>query len=1240
MIKTELRFIIPTTSPVGASVPVVGNGVVGTYTNLMNSNFNYYTNGWEAASIGTSASIYPNLYNDGTLQSIPDLNGWTWNNGWLITNQTSTLAMWQTLSGITIGEYYQIDFDLKDVSGCTITPRLCGTDGTPVSSDGHYTQYIQVNSIGTGENGGLSFRPTTGTAGISKVTILPTGNNYRKIDLYDDEDFNLTFQIQNSISNKSSTFSKTITLPGTSNNNIIFNSLFEESLFIDFVTSTPSTTQSIFFNKKIRAGIYDESIELLTGNFELNRVLNTDGDIQYEGVFYTNIKNIADSIGDVMITGNSEPDKDDIDISQYNHTFTWLNIQSTWQGIGYNNSTGIYYPMIDYANVESGNFYKVEQFRPSIYVKEIWDRIFQRAGFTYTSTFLNSDIFKSLIVPEGNTKTISDFNLENTKFDVGITSSQNVLAYLTGVSSPSWTSLSEKIKYDKIDSIFYNPIGIYNTSTFIFENTGGTASYNFNVNVVYAMKIDTLNGTAWCRGVNTQPYIDVVFELVRVRSGVVSVIGNSPFIDHDFVLNSNFASGTWFIPEKLFNFSVENEICLNGDKFYVQIHAHGNTFWPYKTGSQNTTPNPGILTIRLNQYGLGSSSGTTQNEWILAPSNDLTNYYTLGSIVYANDISPKMKQLEFISSICNKFCLMFCEDKSNSKNLIIEPYDNFYYTGGTTYIDWSKKIDLNKEKWIERIPYLIDKDLQFSMNKDGNDVNLKMYSDSNNTEFGNYLIKNPYYSGGVEKIEDKFSSTMLENFGDTDKIVSKIFSDMKPTEYNGFPTKCEYSPRILSRKYLTTTHVTPIIVVYDQNSTIGNGTGVTLGVFSNKYPYAGYLSDPYVTSPTTVVDLNYGVANYYDTNYNTTRNLFWLYWKNKIYQYMNPNSKLVTIWLRLTPTDISLLDFRKRIILNNNLYRLNKIIEWTPNGNSCKVELFQDAVLDSNAYITPTTWKSKITPISPTANQVPDIRGTISMDGIILTPPNIVYYPSNYSSYSGETNLNSSDFTSYPSTLQGNTICKRSASIIIGTNNTSNAKSGIIIGGNNLVNSNIYFVKGHSNVVTGNATDATIIGSNNNTVANMNDTIIGSNSNIVLAPNVLIIGGNNNIANTGNTTPTDNQIVIINSSYNTLTGDNDGTVLINSSGQTISESGKTYINNRDVDTLTDVTYVDNNYFNKSQNIIMSGGTILNIPLDGIILIGPKDTEGSWKIYLDGSSVMHFQNYRSGSWRAASQISPA
>ena len=1242
MIKTELRFITKNSVPTGSNrgiqvitgftatgLPGGGGGVA--FTNgpvgggVINPSFQYYTYGWTGDITGYTPAIYPSLLNNGTLESIPIISGWTWQEGFMFSDSGSTSVLYQDLDDVNIGETYLVDITIRDLpTGETFTVYLAGNTGdtSVLSADGHYVIPIYIATTGntisgsTLGGGGIGISPSPGAVGgIGGIRVISGNSKYQRVDLYNDEALGITFQNQDDIATQAGSYSKTITLPGTANNNKLFSQLLEESAF--FAINDRLSGGTVFLNKKIPAAIFQDTIELLTGYFEVTKVITTNNDTEYEGTFYSNITSISNALGDILVTGNEDTTYD-IDLSQYNHDFTMNNIKSSWSGGMYSGSYGYYYPLIDYCNVTGAqaNSYRVENFRPSCYVNEIWDKIFYKAGYSYTSKFLNSNIFNSLVIPMGNSRRYTDFLANNTNFNVGLNSNFDYNIAITGSNSTIYQSPYLQIPYDKKSGgPFKDGNNNWSASAHLWPVTGTTGSFNFDVTTMYDFIYTTNNGSPWVRyGAGTFLYTTV--RLVKQIGTSTVVVSPSSWGMQSFDLGTaTYTSGSVFLHYSKTWDTILNIPCSPGEKYFLQVFYKIENFTARTTGGAS---NPGTMKCRVTGW---DSSQVTFNQFGLTPSVDPTNYYSLGNRVYMNDCLPNMKQIDFLKAICNKFCLIFTEDKANSNNLIIEPYDDFFYSG-QTYLDWSHKVDISKEKWIERVPTLLDSDLQFLLKEDSNDALLKAYTESNNKQiFGSKYIKNPYYSNEVNVIQDQFSSSIMDYYGGgiTDVVTPKIYATQDV--YDGLPTSCDYAPRFLYRNFMTpnsitgvtgtTYYLTPIYItaltgtsidpsrIWTLNVQATTGTTGTIG-----YPYAGTFDSPYNPH----LNLDYGNAKYYNIptlmSSGGTNTLTWAYWRNKISQTMNPNSKMLTLYIRLKPSDIANIDFRQRIILFNNLYRLNKILEWSPGGESTKVQLIQDAALDNTAYLTPAVWQNKSVQggggggYYTSQNGVPIGNNNAPpspLNPLVIQPPVPTYILAEGQNIIPNYN---------------NTVGRYSANVVVGNGNVVNGNGGVIHGNFNQINM-----------------DRTVVlNSDNNVVNNSGALLLNSQGNTIDHQNILIVG---------------------------------------SSGITTTSDNKTYINQRDADTLSDytyvdngisnankytdlqisgvTTYVDNNFYNNYTSVVLSGSNSLVIggsgnlyvQAKGYIYFGDPTKSGCLRLYLSGSNKLAVEYYNGFTWACAS-----
>ncbi len=182
-------------------------------------------------------------------------------------------------------------------------------------------------------------------------------------------------------------FSKTITIP----ENRIVNQIFEHAfdVNIDLQTFNP--------NLKTSYQIIQDGITAIDGYCQLKAISNVDGLINYQIQATGKIGDLFEKIRDKYLT--------DLDLSSLDHTWNKNNIEDSWVAtIG----QGYVYPMIDIGGRSNYFVWTTEDFKPAIYLKEYIDSIFEEAGYTYESTFLNSDTFKRLIIPYGSGKILLD----------------------------------------------------------------------------------------------------------------------------------------------------------------------------------------------------------------------------------------------------------------------------------------------------------------------------------------------------------------------------------------------------------------------------------------------------------------------------------------------------------------------------------------------------------------------------------------------------------------------------------------------------------------------------------------------------------------------------------------------------------------------------------------------------------------------------------------------------------------
>lgn len=213
----------------------------------------------------------------------------------------------------------------------------------------------------------------------------------KRLDVAADISALLTFAIDDirEFSERSTTWSKTIVLPGTANNNKMFGHIFEIGSSNSYDESLPNVAYNFNASKSADCIIFQNNLQTFKGVLRLLEIISDRGMIEYEVAVFGELTglNVALSSGKL----------EDLDFSEYDHVYNVINIVASWDNPG---GSGYYYPLIDYGGYSAGKHdWDVRTFRPALYAKEYVDKMFAAAGYRYSSALFETDRFKKLIIP-------------------------------------------------------------------------------------------------------------------------------------------------------------------------------------------------------------------------------------------------------------------------------------------------------------------------------------------------------------------------------------------------------------------------------------------------------------------------------------------------------------------------------------------------------------------------------------------------------------------------------------------------------------------------------------------------------------------------------------------------------------------------------------------------------------------------------------------------------------------------
>ena len=312
-----------------------------------------------------------------------------------------------------------------------------------------------------------------------------------------------------------------------------------------------------------------------------------------------------------------------------------------------------------------------------------------------------------------------------------------------------------------------------------------------------------------------------------------------------------------------------------------------------------------------------------------------------GGTVEINAALPiDIRQADLLKWVISRFNLMVEPDRTNEKLLYIDPPDDFF--GSITAEDWTDKVDLSKPVTITPMG-LLDAIRYVVKDSDDNDYWNKFYRERWNKTYGEYTldVTNDFIKS-VKVIETGFAPCPIIGSTSHDRIIPHIYQ----VQNNGNRSPIKSKPRILYWGGELSTNT-----AWTYQTVSGNFTETT-------YPYAGHVDDPY----TPTLDVGIGVpreifyVNPRGITQYTDDNVYNGYHYSYMNEITNANSKLVSVYLLLTPLDILNLSFRRIIHIDGQNYRLHKIVDYSTNQiKSTKVELLR---LATGIPFTPATNKN------------------------------------------------------------------------------------------------------------------------------------------------------------------------------------------------------------------------------------------------------------------------------------------
>lgn len=214
------------------------------------------------------------------------------------------------------------------------------------------------------------------------------------IDLLQDIGTDFTYSIDDvrDFGSRNTSFSRTISIPATSRNNKILGFAFDLGMAHEHNMDLPNVASNFTPSQAAKCEVYIDKIQIFKGVIRILEIVSNNGITEYQCAVFGELGGFITELGNKRL--------EDLDFSEYDHTWNVTTIQNSWDSI---TGAGYYYPLVDYGDVSTNkDDFHVSTFRPALFVKEYIEKIFEGTTYTLNCDFFETDFFKKLIVPNNS----------------------------------------------------------------------------------------------------------------------------------------------------------------------------------------------------------------------------------------------------------------------------------------------------------------------------------------------------------------------------------------------------------------------------------------------------------------------------------------------------------------------------------------------------------------------------------------------------------------------------------------------------------------------------------------------------------------------------------------------------------------------------------------------------------------------------------------------------------------------
>jgi hypothetical protein len=593
-----------------------------------------------------------------------------------------------------------------------------------------------------------------------------------------------------------SEFTRQITLPGSKKNNAFFEHYYDISVENPILFTT---------NTKVDCYLDLGGIYLAQGYMQLNKVnvISNKFIDSYEVSVYGALSSFSKEISRNFLTDLTGS------LAKYNHTASLSNITASWNGDLFNGD--IVYPFAEYGqkiifspeenltgiDSPSGSLF-VQDYKPAIRVKAVWDAIFEEYGYTYTGSFLDEPFLNQVYMICNNQlryPIFDEVNLETfgqIKISPASGSTDNVLVAGQPLKLP-WFTIQQNPAGNISDDLLYTLgyaskiRGVINLECKVEKLSTGNGVPQFDLVI-----LDLLENV-----VDTVSLVQFNEFFQDIRAGLISQNLDTP--TSKYTIQTEF--NTNYLPVGQYKFAIKYTT-FNGSNFRLIIDPDGSL-------------KSFLEVIKVGNVGEGLVMKIGQN----------MPFGTRG-----------IKQIDFITGIQKKFNLIIYPSKTQRKQFIVETFNKWAREGNVKQFDRFMNLD---EK-IEVIPAnnLAVNELNFGDTLDKDYIS-QQFNNAANREYGKsyYVDTQNFFSQGNFEVQTTLASSPLTYLQGTGVSGSQDFSlgymvSLTDEFASSRPSSCPFAPQIDTIVYNLTVNLRN---AQDQ-FTINFGPAITVNV---RFTYTG-----------------------------------------------------------------------------------------------------------------------------------------------------------------------------------------------------------------------------------------------------------------------------------------------------------------------------------------------------------------------------------------------------------------